>query len=203
MVIGITGGVSTGKSTCTQILQRALNAHVINLDQIGHILLNEPSTQEIILKTFGQTVLNSETQEINRKALGNIVFSDHHELLKLNSIMHPKITEITLSTLRSSTSKFILIDGALISQVGLAPYCDILISVNASLESRRQHGPSNWEKISATQASEKDYNKSASHILKNTFDENFNCEVEKLAKEIIDKMEREKGLEPSAFSLEG
>lgn len=186
MVIGITGGISTGKSTCTTILQRALNAHVINLDQIGHRILNEPLTQQIIVKTFGQQVLNLETQEINRKALGHIVFSDNHALLKLNSIMHPKITEITLSILRSSTSKFILIDGALISQVGLAPYCDILISVNASLENRRQHGPSNWDKISAIQASENDYNKSATHILKNTFDENFNTEVEKLAKEIMD-----------------
>ena len=92
IVIGLTGGIGTGKSEAARILQE-LGAVVINADQVGHQAYTPHSEiwQEVV-KVFGEDILQPNGQ-IDRKKLGGIVFSDPEEIARLNRIMHPRMAK--------------------------------------------------------------------------------------------------------------
>jgi dephospho-CoA kinase len=89
-VIGLTGGIGTGKSTVAQILE-AQGAPILNADLVGHevYLPGRPAYHEII-EAFGREVV-AEDGTIDRKKLGPIVFADPKNLSKLNSITHSRM----------------------------------------------------------------------------------------------------------------
>ena len=89
-VIGLTGGIASGKSTVAQFLKE-LGAVIINADKVGHEAF-EPNTESWreVVAAFGKEVL-SPNGEIDRQKLGKIVFSDPQALATLNNIVHPRI----------------------------------------------------------------------------------------------------------------
>ncbi len=89
-VLGITGGMGSGKSTASQILAE-LGAEVIDADQVGHAIYqpDTPAWREII-EAFGEAVMAAD-RTIDRTKLGPIVFSDPQHLQTLNTITHGKI----------------------------------------------------------------------------------------------------------------
>ena len=109
MVIGLTGGIGTGKSTVSQILQEK-KFPVIDLDTISHEVIKIPKVIEKIVENFGKEVLensgNFENENnairISREKLGKIIFENKEKRLLLNSIMHPEI----LYTMREQISKY-------------------------------------------------------------------------------------------------
>ena len=93
MVIGLTGGIGTGKSTVSRILKKR-GYEVIDLDVIAHEVIRFPQVIEKIVENFGKEILennNSENDIISREKLGKIIFRDKEKRLILNSIMHPEI----------------------------------------------------------------------------------------------------------------
>lgn len=92
-VIGITGGVGSGKSEVLKILKENYQAEIILADQVAHELM-EPGgiSYDGILECFGNDILNDD-KTINRQALGGIVFSDHEKLQKLNEITHKNVDQ--------------------------------------------------------------------------------------------------------------
>ncbi len=93
IVIGLTGGIGTGKSEVARIIQE-LGAVLINADQIGHQAYTPHSEiwQEVV-KAFGEEILQP-SGEIDRKKLGSIVFADPDQLTRLNQIMHPRMARM-------------------------------------------------------------------------------------------------------------
>lgn len=91
-VIGLTGGIASGKSVVAKALQ-ALGAEIINADEIAHSVVApyKPAWNEII-NLFGKEILNKDNT-INRKELGEIVFNDREKLMQLNQITHPHIIQ--------------------------------------------------------------------------------------------------------------
>lgn len=90
MVIGLTGGILSGKSTVSQIL-RQHGAVVIDADKIGHDLyIRDTETWKEVVSAFGSSIL-APNGEIDRSELSNIVFNDFQALKKLEQIMHPKM----------------------------------------------------------------------------------------------------------------
>jgi dephospho-CoA kinase len=89
-ILGITGGIGSGKSTASQMLGE-LGAVVIDADQVGHkiYLPNTPAWREMVAE-FGEAVVAPD-QSIDRTKLGPMVFSDPQKLQALNHIMHGKI----------------------------------------------------------------------------------------------------------------
>ena len=89
-VIGLTGGIGSGKSTVAKVLE-AQGASVLSADIIGHEVYNpgRPAWQEIV-NEFGNEVV-ADNGMIDRKKLGAIVFSDPKHLAALNSIVHPRM----------------------------------------------------------------------------------------------------------------
>jgi dephospho-CoA kinase len=92
IIIGLTGGILSGKSTVSGMLQD-LGAYVIDADKVGHQCY-EPNTQgwEKVVSAFGNDILGVDDQ-IDRAKLSQIVFEDADALQKLNDIMHPIIRQ--------------------------------------------------------------------------------------------------------------
>lgn len=109
-IIGITGGIATGKSTVSNIVKK-LGYKVIDADIIAREVVQKgkPAYEEIV-KYFGNTIID-EFGNINRKKLGNIVFVDEKKREKLNCITHPHIMEaIKQSIYDNINEKIIFLD---------------------------------------------------------------------------------------------
>jgi dephospho-CoA kinase len=89
-VIGLTGGIGSGKTTVAQFLKE-LGAVVMDLDKTGHDVLKKPGdTYKKVLREFGDAIL-APGKEIDRAKLGKLVFGNPEALKKLNGIIHPAI----------------------------------------------------------------------------------------------------------------
>jgi dephospho-CoA kinase len=93
IVLGLTGGIATGKSTVAKMFIDA-NIPLIDTDKIARSLLDKGTeTYDEIIKFFTDDILLTNN-EINRKKLGRIIFANAQKRKKLNDIVHPKVKEI-------------------------------------------------------------------------------------------------------------
>ena len=91
-VIGLTGGIGSGKSTVARLLAE-LGAVVMDLDTVGHEVLEKRSrAYQQVVTEFGKDILLTDG-EIDRVKLGQLVFNDREALKRLNKIVHPAIDE--------------------------------------------------------------------------------------------------------------
>jgi len=89
-VIGLTGGIGSGKSTVSRFLA-GLGAIIVDADKVGHELLkHDTEVWREVVAAFGKQVL-TPGGDIDRKKLGEIVFSHPKSLSRLNQIMHPRM----------------------------------------------------------------------------------------------------------------
>ncbi len=141
-VVGIFGKTGSGKSTVSKILSEKYGFHHIDVDKIGHIVLER--MKDKIVSGFGENILTDG--KIDRKKLGDIVFKDRNELYKLNRIVHPEIKKETLEEIKKTNKKYIVIDAALLFEIGLDEYCDFLIMVESKEELiyDRNYKDRNW-----------------------------------------------------------
>ncbi len=97
-IIGLTGGIGSGKSTASQFLAE-LGATIIDADKIGHETF-KPETEawREVVAAFGQQIV-AANGTIDRKKLGTIVFSNPEARARLNQIMHPRIYEVVRAQL--------------------------------------------------------------------------------------------------------
>ena len=100
-VIGITGGIASGKSVVTNILQKRFNYIVIDADQLARQAV-EPGSPGLrkIVATFGAYCLNKEGS-LDRGLLGKIIAEDEAARKKLNAIVHPEVKKLYDEQLRS------------------------------------------------------------------------------------------------------
>ena len=122
-VIGLTGGIGSGKSTVSQFLAE-LGAIIIDADKVGHEAY-QPNTDtwRELVKTFGNQILATDNT-IDRKKLGTIVFSNPEELKRLNSIVHPRMFEIIkkrIEDYRRKGTKVVVLDAATLFEANWTP----------------------------------------------------------------------------------
>ncbi len=95
-ILGLTGGIATGKSTVSKMFQD-MNVPVIDTDLIARNVLRKGSEGYFeVLAYFGEDILLTD-KEINRKLLGRLIFMNKTKRDALNEIVHPKVLEICLS----------------------------------------------------------------------------------------------------------
>ena len=137
-IIGILGGVGSGKSTVAAEFAK-LGCKVIDADKIAHELLDKPAAREKIIGLFGESILNS-AGEIDRKRLADIVFTNGDKLSLLNSIVHPfvlaRAEQLIKQYNRQNRVKAIVLDIPLLVEVGWAKRCDRLIFVDCKRQLR-------------------------------------------------------------------
>ncbi len=128
-VIGITGGIASGKSTIAEILS-SLGANVVDADKICHQLINTDDIAQKITKKWGNHLQN-EDGEIKRHELAKIVFSAKKDVYALNKIIHPEVIKHIRNRIEKlkndATTKAIVLDAALLVESNLIDICDVII----------------------------------------------------------------------------
>ena len=137
LVIGLTGGIGTGKSEVAQLL-RALGARIVDADLVGHEAYkpNTESWREVV-KAFGEDVLQPNG-EIDRRKLSAIVFSDSQQLARLNGIMHPRMARMVaeeLDRLRGQSVSVAVVEAALLFEAGWDALVDEVWVTDSPVES--------------------------------------------------------------------
>lgn len=139
-VVGITGGVGSGKSRVLEYLETAYGAVVCQMDETARKLQRKGTRCfERITETFGPEILN-EDGELDRAALGNAVFSDEEKLRQLNAIVHPEvIREVRrrIQTCGAAGCRLFVVEAALLPDVG-RELCDELWYIYADEPVRRR-----------------------------------------------------------------
>ena len=198
LVIGLTGGIVSGKSTVAEMFQ-LLGATIIDADRIGHevILPYKPAWHKLI-KTFGKSILQKD-MKIDRKKLGYIVFNNKRLLEKLNEATHPEIEKILKNKIKvfregnHLSNKIILIDAPLIYEAGIENLMDKIILVNLKEEEQikrltKRNGLNREESLKRikSQIPNKEKAKKADYIINNNLSfENTKKQVEKVWQELI------------------
>lgn len=134
-IIGLTGPSGSGKSSCAQILA-SFGIPTVDADLVYHGLINEysPCVEELI-REFGKQILNDD-RSINRKVLGEIVFSDESrkKTSRLNQITHKFVKDETLRLIeiyKKTNPPALLIDAPLLFEAEFDRFCDFCIVVLA------------------------------------------------------------------------
>ena len=121
-IIGLTGGIGSGKTTVAGFLAE-LGAVVLDADKIGHeILETDAEVQQEIVNSFGRQVLDQKGQ-ISRKKLADVVFKDRESLINLNLITHPPIyrrLQGILEDYQRQGIEVVVIDAPLLIEAGWA-----------------------------------------------------------------------------------
>lgn len=128
-VIGLAGGIGAGKSMVLDIIKSKYDCLLIDADKVGHMLqMPGCNSYRAIVETFGDKVLKEPSivgkDEIDRRKLGDMVFSDISKLNMLNQIMHPAIHNYILETVRASEKSMIVIEAALLTETSLIELVD-------------------------------------------------------------------------------
>ncbi len=140
-VIGLTGGVGTGKTTVARLLEREFGAYLILTDEIAKEMM-EPGgiSYQLVTEYFGPTVVGTDGK-INRTKLAQIVFADKEKLKLLNSFSHPFVKEYVLNEIEKiknmQSHSMIIVETALLIEAGYMSFCDEVWVVTASLNNRR------------------------------------------------------------------
>lgn len=145
-IIGIIGGIASGKSTVAAELGR-LGCAVISADALVHELLHGEPVRTQVVRLFGRGVLNA-AGEIDRCKLAQIVFASADQLTAINKVLHPSVLERTEELIRQYNQcehvRAIVLDMPLLIEVGWANRCDRLIFVHSDrrrrMERARQRG---------------------------------------------------------------
>uniref|UniRef100_F1KWB0 Bifunctional coenzyme A synthase n=1 Tax=Ascaris suum TaxID=6253 RepID=F1KWB0_ASCSU len=111
-VIGLTGGIASGKSNAAKVLARN-KCQVIDCDKLAHELYKKGSAMAYkIGETFGANVINDGV--VDRKALGRIVFADKTKLQLLNDIVWPSLRSTVEKIISTSNAEFVVVDAAIL-----------------------------------------------------------------------------------------
>jgi dephospho-CoA kinase len=132
-IIGLTGGIGSGKSTISQFLKE-LGAAVYDLDKIGHdVIQKNGAAYQEVTKAFGDKILAADG-EIDRAVLGKVVFNNPEALKRLNGIVHPcidrQIDEI-IKSIQRSHSQVVVFEAAAMLEAGRAWQADEIWVVTA------------------------------------------------------------------------
>lgn len=144
ITIGLTGGYATGKTKTAEIFLK-LGAEVLYADKIAHRFIRPyTSVWKNIVKNFGKEILGAGNR-INRKKLGDIVFSDRKLLKKLNRLVHPSVKaelrKIIRDKKKKGRTKIFILEIPLLFEAGVSGWFDkiIVVRCNKDMQYKRAY----------------------------------------------------------------
>ena len=190
MVIGVTGGVGSGKSTILEYLEECYGARLILADDVAREL-QEPGREcyGLIVKEFGEGILkkgsagifagNPALRPIDRAALAEIVFNDPEKLKLLNSMTHPQVRQEIEQRIATfymmDNNALIVIEAALLIEAGYLEILDEMWAVTARKEIRierlmasRGYSQEKCEDIMASQKTDEEYRRAVDFVIDNS-----------------------------------
>lgn len=178
-VIGLTGGVGSGKSYVAHRLQELYGMELLIADELGHVAM-EPGTDSFdrIVERFGADMVMDDGR-LDRKRLADLIFHDSQALVDMNGIVHPAVKEYLADfiNMRRELPGTILLENAILYETGCDVFCDEVwyVSVPEEIRIRRlmEDRGYNEEKsraIIASQQPESFFQKKADRIIDNAGD---------------------------------
>lgn len=177
-IIGITGGIGTGKSTVLRLLGEEFQAYIVETDKLAHqLMMPGKEAYEKIVNYFGTEILK-EDGSINRERLGSIVFQKETELAALNAIVHPAVKRYIIADIeekrRTGDVKLYVIEAALLIEDGYKAICDEIWYIYVEKEERikrliagRGEKREKWEAVIENQSSDAFYKENCDQIVEN------------------------------------
>ena len=173
MLIGLTGGIGSGKSLAGNFF-KSKNIDVIDADDLAHNALDIGGEgYKKFLDIFGETFLD-ENSEIDRKALRKYIFQNPEMKNKLEEIVHPIVQNGILNFINNSNSIYRIIIVPLIAETNSSSFYDRVLAIDCKkeiqIERASKRDNSNEEqilKIIQSQASSEDRNKIANDVVEN------------------------------------
>lgn len=135
MIVGLTGGTGTGKSSVSRCFADE-GFFVVDFDALSRKVsdVGSPCLKELT-DEFGDGIVNADGT-LDRRGLGRIVFADKDKLAILNKITHKYILKETEKIMKDHRDDMLLFDAPLLFEAGLEKYCDYVVSVTAERELR-------------------------------------------------------------------
>lgn len=136
MVVGITGGIGSGKTTVLKEFQKRGSVAVYIADKEAKELMNtSPIIKKGLVDAFGKEAYINE--QLNRTYISGIVFKDSEKLFELNSIVHPAVFDhFKTFVLNNKDKAYILYENAILFENGSDALCDVIITVVARKSER-------------------------------------------------------------------
>ena len=135
MIIGLTGGIGSGKTAVSDIFEE-LGIRVVDADLASRVVVEKgkPSLEEIV-KHFGQGIL-SEEGELDRAKLREIIFNSDEEKNWLESLLHPAIARQIQDELKASSSPYTILVSPLLLETNQKDFCDKVLVVDVPVETQ-------------------------------------------------------------------
>ena len=136
MVVGLTGGIGSGKTTVANLFAKFNNIAIYNADLEAKKLMNSSLIiKSKIIKEFGEP--SYQNNQLNRTYIASIVFNDKSKLEVLNAIVHPEVkNHFQKFVYQHKNKEYILYENAILFESKSNLKCDIIISVYAPLNVR-------------------------------------------------------------------
>jgi dephospho-CoA kinase len=194
-IIGITGGVGSGKTQVIEYIKDKFGASVCSADEVAKRLQKKGNAcYQPIVDYFGEDILDDKG-ELNRKKLADIVFADKEKREKLNAIVHPAVKEEIKQQIvkeeKKHTSLFI-VEAALFIEAGYEDIYEELWFVYVSRENRKKrliyargYSEEKVDSIIASQLPKAEYLKNSDRVIDNNdLFEETKLQVDDLMKEL-------------------
>lgn len=173
-LIGITGGIGSGKSTVSQIISH-LGYKVYNSDVRAHEIINDNKlVKEKLIKSFGLDIY--ENSSLNKEYVSKLIFNNESAKIKINSIVHPEVIEDFKNWVKVNNKEKILFkESALLFESGsyqeldkvIYVYCDKKIRIERIIKRDRHRSINQIENIIKTQIGSEKAKKLTDYVLVN------------------------------------
>ena len=134
-IVGVTGGIGSGKSAATYIFQK-LGVDVVDADEVARDVVkpNAPALNAIV-ESFGESILLSDGH-LDRAKLRDIIFSDEESKQALNGIMFPAIRQELIRQLSEAKSSYVILSAPLLLENKLQKYTNRILVIDVPVETQ-------------------------------------------------------------------
>lgn len=190
-VIGVTGGMASGKSTVARMIARDRFPHLDADALVHHLMATDAEAIEAIGTAFPGAVVNGM---ISRAELSNYVAQDPTTIATLETILHPRVRqaeERAIDDAKVAGKKAVVLDIPLLFETGAETLCDVVVAVSAPLAVRKARAfarpamnAAKWDRLIARQLTDAEREAKADHVIHTDCDEaKTKAEVEALLKQ--------------------
>ncbi len=180
-VIGLTGGIGSGKSLVAEILEQKYKAYLLNTDAIAKKQMEPGGESYLEVVDYIGTEILTEDKSIDRSKLAAIIFDDSEKRLKINQITHPKVLKTVIEEIenirKQETHPYLVVETALMIEAGYDYICDEVWYVHAPeherrarLKSSRSYSDEKIDSIFSNQSKEETFRARFEKVVENVGD---------------------------------